>query len=106
MNKKGRALNSSRFRASTLVGLTALTLTAAFTSAQNAQISMTEEEKIQDALSAGPDSATRGATLLEWPSEPGGDFRVLREGTNSWSSPAAMLAGLQDPTGEDETWFA
>lgn len=71
---------------------------------------MTDEEKIADAMSAGPATITRDATIVEWPSEPGGDFRVLRQGSNGWSciasSPAAVSAGLQDPACEDATWFA
>lgn len=103
-------MKSTKFSPGTLFGLAALTLTAAFTSAQTAQPAMTEEEKIQDALSAGPTSVTRDATLLDWPSEPGGDFRVLREGTNGWvciaSSTAAQARTLPDPACDDEVWLA
>ncbi len=89
------------------IAVTALALTVMCTSAQE-QTAPTDEEKIADAMSAGPASITQDATILEWPSETGGDFRVLREGTNGWwciaSSPAAALAGLQDPTCDDEVW--
>lgn len=88
----------------------ALTLITTGALAQGSQAGMTDEEKIADAMSAGPDSITTDATILEWPSEPGGEFTVLREGTNGWScivsSPVAMSADLQDPACEDETWFA
>jgi hypothetical protein len=69
----------------------------------------TDEEAIADALSAGPAAITDDATVLAWPTEEGGDFRVLREGTNGWwciaSTPGAAAVGLQDPTCEDETWL-
>ena len=70
---------------------------------------MSDEEKIADAMSAGPASIAEDATILEWPSEAGGEFNVLREGSNGWSciasSPAAVMAGLQDPTCDDEVWL-
>lgn len=93
-------------------GMTFLVATSVlgFSLAQDAQAGMTEKEKIADAMSAGPASITQDATLLEWPSEPGGEFKMLREGTNGWSciasSPAAQAVGLQDAACEDETWFA
>jgi hypothetical protein len=46
--------------------------------------SASDAEKIADASRAAPIELTAGATFLDWPEEPGGDFRVLREGTNGW----------------------
>ncbi len=104
--KKGHPMKATK---NTLtIALTALALTSMFTLAQDAATEITDEEKITDAMSAGPDSITQDATIAEWPTEPGGEFNVLREGTNGWwciaSSPAAALAGLQDPTCDDEVW--
>jgi hypothetical protein len=69
----------------------------------------TDEEAIADALSAGPAAITAHATVLAWPTEEGGDFRVLREGNNGWwciaSTPGASALGLQDPTCDDATWL-
>jgi hypothetical protein len=45
----------------------------------------TDAEKIADALRAGPNFITGGATILDWPSTPGGEYRVLRKGTNQWT---------------------
>ena len=45
----------------------------------------TDAEKIADALRAGPKFVTEHATLLDWPSSPGGDYRVLRRGTSQWT---------------------
>ena len=41
--------------------------------------------KIADALRAGPTFITKDATLLDWPSSPNGEYRVLRKGTNEWT---------------------
>lgn len=69
-------------RTAQLALVAALILFSGFALAQDAQTEITDEEKIADAMSAGPASITQDATILEWPSETGGDFRVLREGTN------------------------
>ena len=45
----------------------------------------TDAEKIADALRAGPRFITKDATLLDWPTTPDGEYRVLREGTNEWT---------------------
>jgi len=41
---------------------------------------VTDGEKIADALRAGPAFITKDATLLDWPSSPGGEYRLLRKG--------------------------
>ena len=46
---------------------------------------VTDAEKIADALRAGPAFITKDATLLDWPSKPGGKYRVLRKGSNEWT---------------------
>src|SRR5262249_5590463 len=45
----------------------------------------TDAEKIADALRAGPRFITKDATLLDWPTAPAGEYRVLRQGTNEWT---------------------
>lgn len=45
----------------------------------------TDAEKIADALRAGPEFITSGATILDWPSSPAGEYKVLRKGTNEWT---------------------
>jgi hypothetical protein len=44
-----------------------------------------DQDKIADALRAGPNFITKDATILDWPSTPGGKYRVLRKGTNEWT---------------------
>jgi len=45
----------------------------------------TDTEKTADALRAGPDFITDGATVLDWPARKGGEYRVLRKGTTEWT---------------------
>ena len=45
----------------------------------------TDAEKIADALRAGPRFITKDATLLDWPTTRGGEYRVLRQGSNEWT---------------------
>lgn len=45
----------------------------------------TDQEKIDDALRAGPRFITDYATILDWPSTSGGEYRVIRKGTNEWT---------------------
>ena len=61
----------------------------------------TQEGKIQNAMSAAPDSVSQAATIMDWPATEGGKFTQLRAGTNGWvcypSTPAATGAVGQDP---------
>jgi hypothetical protein len=45
---------------------------------------MTDSEKIADALRGGPRFITNDATLLDWPSSPIAEYRILHKGTNNW----------------------
>src|ERR1700745_4498754 len=47
--------------------------------------SKSDAEKIASAMRAGPKFVTQKATVLDWPTSPGGAFRVLRDGTSGWS---------------------
>jgi len=61
----------------------------------------TKEGKIQNAMSAAPDSVSQAATIMDWPATERGKFTQLRAGTNGWvcypSTPAAAGAVGQDP---------
>jgi hypothetical protein len=46
---------------------------------------VTDSARIADALRAGPHFITENATILDWPKEAGGEYRVLRKGTNEWT---------------------
>ena len=59
----------------------------------------TDADKIADALRAGPAFITKDATLLDWPSKPGDEYRVLRKGTNEWSCLPAVPGYTHDEPG-------
>jgi len=58
------------------------------------------EEKIASALSAGPASLTRNATVTDW------DGKVLRQGSNGWTClPDIPDNGGTDPWCVDQVWL-
>jgi hypothetical protein len=59
----------------------------------------TDAEKIADALRAGPRFITKDATLLDWPTTPDGEYRVLRQGTNEWTCLAGVPGYPHDEPG-------
>ena len=46
---------------------------------------MTAEDKIDNAMSAGPALIATEATVLDWPATATGDLSELRKGTNGWT---------------------
>ena len=48
------------------------------------------DAKIQEAMSAAGPVISAEATILDWPTEPGGEMVLLREGTNRWTCFPAM----------------
>jgi len=46
---------------------------------------MTKDQKIQNAMSAGPAGIARAATVMDFPATPGGPMVELRKGTNGWT---------------------
>jgi len=79
----------------------AASTTASAASTTTSAAPTTEEGKIQNAMSAAPDSVSQAATIMDWPATEGGKFAQLRAGTNGWvcypSTPAASGAVGQDP---------
>lgn len=67
-----------------LLATALLTVVAAFAQSSD-RLPVTDAEKIADALRAGPSFITKDATVLDWPSTPGGEYRVLRKGSNEWT---------------------
>jgi hypothetical protein len=43
------------------------------------------DEKFENILSATTQVVADGALMLDWPSEPGGEMLVMREGSNGWT---------------------
>ncbi len=67
---------------------------------------VTDADKIADASRAAPTELVAAATFLDWPSEAGGDFRVLREGTNGWICiPDYPGDPYDEPHCLDEEWL-
>jgi hypothetical protein len=66
-------------------------LTAVPAFPQPDRLPATDAEKIADALRAGPAFITKNATVLDWPSPPSGQYRLLRKGSNEWRLPYTVL---------------
>jgi hypothetical protein len=82
--------------------LTLATMTATATaSAQTAtgRRDATDAEKVADALRAGPTFITKGATILDWPSTPDGEYRVLRKGAGEWTCLPGVPGNPHDEPG-------
>jgi hypothetical protein len=83
-------------------------ITAVVTHAQTpaSRESKSDAEKIASALQAGPTFATRNATVLDYPTSPGGEYRVLRAGTNGWTClPGLPEGGLDEPGCYDQVFL-
>lgn len=63
------------------------------------QFPTSDAAKIADALRAGPSFITKDATILDWPSTQGGDYRVLRKGTSEWTCLPAFPGYPHDEPG-------
>ena len=62
--------------------------------------------KLADALRAAPPFITKGATIVDWPTTPTGEYRVLRAGTTDWTClPASPLYPHDEPGCFDATFF-
>ena len=68
-----------------MLGLLGFLAIAVVAFSQNSDHPTTDSAKVGDALRAGPPSITKNATVLDWPQQPGGEYRVLRQGTNEWT---------------------
>ncbi len=69
------------------------------------QESTSKNAKLADATSAAPPSISAAATVLDWPSEEGGDLAVLREGTNEWTCLPDMPGKPGTAMCLDEPWM-
>jgi hypothetical protein len=62
--------------------------------------------KMADALRAAPPFITKGATIMDWPATPTGEYRVLRAGTTAWTClPASPLYPHDEPGCFDAVFF-
>jgi hypothetical protein len=100
----------SKPAASTADTATAASTTVSSTATASPDLT-TNAGKIQNAMSAAPDSISSGATIMDWPATEGGKFVQLRAGKNGWvcypATPAATTAVGEDPMCLDtefQTW--
>lgn len=64
------------------------------------------QDKVQNAMSAAPLSVAEHATILDWPTEAGGEMPVLRKGTNGWTClPDDPNSPTNDPMCLDQMWM-
>ena len=73
--------------------------TDVFARAAESRMPVTDAEKTADALRAGPMFVTKDATLLDWPSTPGGEYRVLRKGSSQWTCLPGLPGSPHDEPG-------
>jgi len=71
--------------------------------------SMSDAQKITNAMSAAPAGIGKAATIMDWPATPDGKPRQLRAGTNGWvcfpNSPGEFKgASINDPMCVDKQW--
>jgi hypothetical protein len=80
--------------------LAGVLLTAVTVFAQSSdRLPVTDPEKIADALRAAPAFITQDATVLDWPLARGGEYRVLRKGSNEWTCLPAIPGYSHDEPG-------
>jgi hypothetical protein len=82
-----------------LITMVLFAVTAAFAQTAEARMPVTDAEKIADALRAGPVFVTKDATLLDWPSTPGSEYRVLRKGSSQWTCLPGLPGSPHDEPG-------
>jgi hypothetical protein len=75
----------------------------------HAMKTMTDEQKIANAMSAAPADIAKNATIMDWGATPEAAPRQLRAGTNGWvcfpNSPMEFgEASLSDPMCLDQQW--
>jgi len=64
------------------------------------------DDKIANALSAGPTSIREDAAVMDWPSEAGGELTELQAGTNGWTClPDDPTTPTNDPVCVDDVWL-
>jgi hypothetical protein len=83
-------------------------ITAVVTYAQTpaSRKSKSDEDKIESARQAGPTFVTKNATVLDYSTSPGGEYRVLRAGTNGWTClPGAPGAAHDEPGCFDQVFL-
>jgi hypothetical protein len=79
--------------------LVLITAAVAYAKMPASHESKSDAEKIASALQAGPKFVTQNATVLDYPTSPGSEFRILRAGTNGWTCLPGLPQGAHDEPG-------
>jgi hypothetical protein len=79
--------------------LVVITAVVAYGQMPASRESKSDTEKIASALQAGPKFVTQNATVLDYPTSPRGEFRVLRAGSNGWTCLPGRPGGTHDEPG-------
>src|SRR6202050_487466 len=82
-----------------LITVVLFAATAAFAQTGEPRMPVTDAEKIADASRAGPVFVTKDAPLLDWPSTPGSEYRVLRKGSSQWTCLPGLPGSPHDEPG-------
>ena len=70
-------------------------------------ITESAETKIRNVMGAAPQLIGKDATIMDWPTEPGGEMTMLRGGNNTWVCvPDWPATPHNDPMCFDPTWTA
>jgi hypothetical protein len=90
----------------TVALLVLIAAVAAYAQTPASRKSKSDAEKVASALQAGPKLVTQNATVLDDPTSPGGEYRVLRTGTNEWTClPGAPGAAHDEPGCFDQVFL-
>ena len=82
-----------------LMGMVLLAVSTALAQTSESRMPVTDAEKVADALRAAPAFITKDATLLDWPTTPGGEYRVLRKGSSQWTCLPGLPGSPHDEPG-------
>jgi len=82
-----------------LMGMVLLAVSAALAQTAESRMPVTDAEKVADALRAAPAFITKDATLLDWPTTRGGEYRVLRKGSSQWTCLPGIPGSPHDEPG-------
>src|SRR5690349_10096612 len=94
----GRKKVKRMIRAGAVMKLLTTVLLATAFAQKSDRPPMTDAGKIADALRAGPAFITKDATVLDWPSKLGGEYRLMRKGSNEWTClPSVPLYPHDEP---------
>jgi hypothetical protein len=88
-----------RILVKTIASLVLITSVVTYAQTPPSRKSKSDAEKIASALEAGPTFVTQNATVVDYPTSPGGEYRVVRAGTNGWTCLPGFAGAAHDEPG-------